>query len=178
MGYYDELAIRIGLIEQPRGADDKLLEIVALLPGGESPVDDITNAVEAVAGGHPFLLSTKSSHTSWGADSTLLSIAIDVAVGLGAAGIYDGIKALIKRFPGFGGSEPGRQYSDDEMIDAGKRILYRQTEQHDHEAVSIERNPSESEALVTYRASDGKEIRLRITMYDGVPIGERVYREL
>lgn len=177
--YYDELAISIGLIEHPMNRDSKQFEVVALLPGGETPADDVASSVEGVAGGHPFVISTKLNHTSWGADATLLSVAIDIGVGLGSAGVYDAIRKLIAKFPGYLGREDERSYDDHEMIQAAQRILHRTSPEESFEPSSIERQPGTSNvAIVSYRDSQHKETKLRITMYEGVPIGERIYREL
>ena len=94
-------------------------------------------------------------------------------------GVYDAIKKLIAKFPGYLGRQDERSYDDHEMIQAGQRILHRTSPGESFEPSSIERHPGTSNvAIVSYCDSQHKETKLRITMYEGVPIGERIYREL
>src|SRR5664279_4388998 len=167
--YYDALYIRVGLLDRyPLEPDPTALDILVQLPAGSADVNEIAAAVDSIAAGRPHVFESKGRQIDWGFDSSWLSYGVDVGLGLGVNVVYDGIKALIKKFSS---NHPRRQFTDNELAEHGARLLARQGDFASDELkpTGIERPSDPEVATVHYVRNGSEKFEVTIRMIDGIP---------
>lgn len=183
--YYDELHVRASLIDFPSDSDDKYLELILALPGGAVvDLDELTDAIENISRidpahtQQPFLIEQTRSHVSWGSDSAIIGYVIDIAVGLGAAGLYDGISRVIRKYR-VNLQEPAQVYAEAELIELARQAVTRHFGySRQFKATGLTRLVGPEVSVVNFVDEATGSTQVEVRIIEGVPVITRHYREL
>lgn len=185
--YYDGFYVDASLIDAPWARSDKYLEALIELPGGTTAdlntltedVEDISLMDQNGTAQHPFCSDQFRHHGSWGADGSVLGYAIDIAVALGATGLYDGIQRLIRKC-GQQRTSRGRNFTDVELIEHATRVMARKLGVHSDQLKpsGITRTNDPNICTVDFSGPDGLSSQVEIRIIEGIPVVVRHFRQI
>jgi hypothetical protein len=185
--YYDGLFVQVSLISAPWDKDP-YLDVFMQLPSGSLDLDALKKDIEAIAsinrtaqeGPSPFKSNVSIGHTSWGADATVITYLLQIAVGITSNSVLLGIGLLTKKYKGRQLNQHAQDYTDDQLLEHARALVIRQygLTPNEVKAKSIERsNDSPDTARVTLLHNE-LPIIVTVRMINGVAVLERRYREL
>jgi hypothetical protein len=188
--YFDELLLRVGLIDNPRERDKRYLEYMVVLPESYSPetsevgsLDELASEVREIAWANPvrrtdtYVLDTYLNDVSWGADGSVLQLILDISTDIGTVALLSGISAFIRKYwP----RRVARTYTDEELTEHARRVLARRYA-IDYTLLTPAglARVSGPEARTTAQFTHGGEkLDVTIVMVEGIPVIERTYRDI
>lgn len=188
--YVDGFYIQVGFISAPWDKE-KYLDVFMQLPSGPVDFDELEKDMVALTWLAPdgarredplsFKSRMEHQHSSWGADGQAITYVLDVAAALGTPALYDGIKTLIRKYGNKREAANAQTYTDERFIQAAVQTAVRLTSST-HDAITatgIERSMSETDTAKVSLLKDGTQaFEITVRMIDGVPVCERVYRQL
>lgn len=188
--WYDAIRVTVRVGGDPRLGIEPIRSAFVQLQGGEVDLDELVVDVEALSqadggsgcgGGSSFKSSITRGHTSWGADGSVITVVLDVAMAIGEMAMWDGLKSLISKYGHAARDRSFRHdWTDEEMIDHARRaavVLQPAWQSLDLKAVRIDRGTDPDTATVAFLV-DGKTVETRLRMINGVAVVQHTSREL
>lgn len=145
------------------------MDVLVELPFGPIDAGDMQQAVTAIAESEPFELHAYEEYRSDRPEDNRASMGIDIGIGVGAAALYEGLKYLILKLRDLHEAADRRDYSDEELIEHGTRLLAIKLDLRvdDLKPTNFERLEPDA-ANIGYEDNNGLEYEITIAMFKGV----------